>query len=372
MNRIGLWYGAMAAVAAGAALMGGCLPDDMPAYTNGGKTVVAVAQGPSGQALWTYDVQSGKVTPYSLPDKWQLQSARMLGDQVWVRGGLRHEQDPAKHWEHSCKRFDPVKNEFVAGPPALEGRDWLSGAIPASDEGKMCLFVPSAAQPANNEGKIDYDVFSFPEIKQMKWVKLDQVIPAGRFWWLTLKVKKQKDGSREIGNVDLFNAEGKKVVTITNEEGRKMKYQGGREFPAYARLSEDFAVLLLALGEQGGYNFGVFDTGTGKFLWGGSTRFVLKGNPLVKRTEVWAIEGRSDIALVRHTPGEEAGKDKQDRYVINPANPGADQLTPSPDGSHFVMVINGGKDKPSRLLFIPIKEGVAEKDVRSVELKTEK
>ena len=40
-----------------------------------------------------------------------------------------------------------------------------------------------------------------------------------------------------------------------------------------------------------------------------------------------------------------------------------------PDGTQFVVVVDA---EPPRLLFIPIKEGVTEKDVRSVELKGQK
>ena len=349
----------------GTILLAGCLPDDMPAYVNDGKTIVVKAGGPYGDVLWTYDVQSKTATAHPPPEKQELQSARMLGDQVWVQWAVNENVS-------ACKRFDPLKNEFLPGPPELDGRNWLSGAIPASYEGKKCLFIPARGS-ADAEGKIAYDVFSFPELKKQKTVSLNQVIPAGRFWWVTLKVKEGGQGWGEIEHVEHFNAEGKQVVSILRDEGRKMTYTPGK-FPGYARTSDDGSALLLAFGDQGCYNFGVFDAGSGKFLWGGATERGLRGNPLVKKTEVWSLEQTEDvkrIALVRHRPGEktEGPKGKRETIVTYPAadaDPFHDQFTPSPDGSHFVMLLTG---TPPRLLFIPIKEGVTEKDVRCVELK---
>ncbi|MBM4018282.1 MAG: hypothetical protein FJ288_08145 [Planctomycetes bacterium] len=256
-------------------------------------------------------------------------------------------------------------------PEELRRTGWLRLAIPASHEGRKCLFLPPAGRPDDPNDKIQYSVYSFPELKKQEAVSLNQVIPAGGFWWVTLRLKNLPDDKREVEQVEVFNDEGRKVVSIEHEEGRKMAYTAGR-FPGYARVAEDGRILLLAFQGSGYCTFGVFDTSSGKFLWGARTAGVtIRGNPVVRRTEVWALETQgSSLALVRYRPGGEGAgnegrRDVIMKYPVN-ANVTADQFNPSPDGSHFVQAIDG---KPSRLLFIPAREGVTDKDVVCVELR---
>jgi hypothetical protein len=378
MNRTGLLYGLVAATAVVAALFAGCLPDDLPGYTNGGKTVVAVASsGTAGQMLWTYDVASQKVAAHPLPDTGHLLSARMLGDEVWVAGAFpSNAERPAKEYsKFSCKRFDPVTNEFAATPEDLKGSDWLRDAMPASYEGKKCVFLQTNSATADPGKKLTYAVFSWPDMKKQKEIELDQVIPAGRFWWVEFKSRPVTDGKmwpREIVKLDLYDAEGKMVASIPKEESHKIGYDPGLWSREHARISDDSTVLLLASGGKSSYDFGVFEVSTGKFLWGGVAPRCLEGNPLVRRTEIWSLthgEG-GGIALVRYSPAEkpEDGRHEVIKYAIREYET-CGQYTLSPEGSHFLLTLNGDAGHASRLLFIPIKEGVTEKDVRVVELK---
>ena len=157
--------------------------------------------------------------------------------------------------------------------------------------------------------------------------------------------------------------------------------------PLYARVTDDGnAILLVHSAGKDVYAFGLFDTGTGKFLWGGKAS-PLVGVPLVRKDELWTLARathqddpargsaglRFGVALVRHRSGEAADKDGNTgravfEYPVK-ADPKDGRFCVSPDGSHFVLVLNGD---PPRLLFIPIKEGVKEKDVRVVELRAAK
>jgi hypothetical protein len=268
----------------------------------------------------------------------------MLGDQIWPKWDLINRDRHGNRiygGSSTCKRFDPVKNEFTDGPPEAEGGHWLREVIPASHDGRKCLFLPASTKP-DADGKIAYDVFTFP---------------AGGFSWVTIAEA-----------VEVFNQEGKQVLSIPRDEFRKMKDWYG--IP-YARLSEAEKTLLLACETtQGGMDFtyAIFDTTNGKFLWGGDTKNALNGNPIFNRNAIWSLQdGRTEIRLVRHSPGDKANESKQETIFkcALTVDQYADQYAPSPDGSHFVLVVNG---KPSRLLFIPIKEGVTEKDVKVVEL----
>jgi hypothetical protein len=337
----------------------GCLPNDMPAYTNNGKTVVLMTEGEKGQTLWTYDIQTGVASAHRSPGKGKLKYARMLGDQVWVE------------WEAGCERFDPAKKEFVPPPEGFGGRDWLRRVIPASHEGKKSLFLPPEDTPDDPNEKIPYTVYSFPEMKKQATTRLNQVIPAGGFWWVSLRTRGIPSDEMEAEYIEVFNDAGKRIVSIEPEEAHKLRYTPGR-FPGYARLGEDGKVLFLAFGEQGYYTFGVFDTTSGKFLWGGkSAGGAMAGNPLVRKTEVWSLELMKGLALVRHRPGDaaEARKDKHETIMEYPveAEIMAGQYTPSPDASRFLMEVPGNPS--SLLLFIPIREGVTAKDVVRVELR---
>jgi hypothetical protein len=374
MTQTGQW---LLLVACGAVYLGGCLPDEMPAYTNGGKTVVAKAEDVNGEAmLWTYDIEKKTATPHPAADGWELYAARMFGDQVWV--GWRRSQtgDP------SCKRFDPVKNEFVSGPPELEGQDWIRTAIPASYQGRKCLL---------GMGKDRDEAWSFPELKKLAIT--DSGLPAGGFWWVQSTAKWEKGRFVEVERIDLLNPEAQRVCSIPAEELGKAS--PGKSWPArYARLSTDGKTLALFFAKDtnsGIYTLGVFDSGNGKFLWGDKARYRLTGTPSLKPTELWTVEqewitqdvpatadsskpsSRPAIALVRYAPGKEPDIQTASRevvliYPVAPDHSGG-QFNPSPDGSHFVMVVNG---KPSRLLFIPLKQGITEKDVQVVELADQK
>ena len=383
MTRMSQW---LLLVVCSAVYLGGCLPDDTPAYINDGKTVIAKAEDANGEAqLWTYDVEKKTVTPHPVADYWTLDVARMFGDQVWVM--LRHGNGK----DYSCKRFDPVKNELVSGPPELEGQSWVGNAVPASYEGRKCLL---------EMGKDRNEAWSFPELKKLGIT--DGGLPAGGFWWVKSTVnvkwvqseaKLNKDRLVETERIDLFNPEAQRVCSIPGEEVGKAS--PGKSWPArFARLSTDGKTLVLFFAKDtnsGKYTLGVFDTGNGKFLWGDEARYRRTGTPLLKPTELWMVEeewikedvpatadspkksSRPEIALVRYAPGKEPDIQTASREVvlIYPVAPdySGGQFNPSPDGSHFVMVVNG---EPSRLLFIPLKQGITEKDVLVVELTDQK
>lgn len=347
--------------------LSGCLPNDMPAYVNGGKTVVAVASG----KLWTYDVATGKATPHSLPGEWLLESARAMGDQIFVM--CRRPGAAGKPDERRWQVFDATKNEFVDGADGLHAEPLRT--LPASYQGQKCIFTTVSWKPAAQE-KVPYQVFALPDMKDLGTVNLNEVLPAGGFWWVMVTVEKEGDaGKLDLGPVEVFDEAGKQVLVIASEEARKLKYtygsgdartkQGGRV--GYARINAEEKVLLLAFGYRQQMTFGVFDITNGKFLWGGEAEYPLRGNPVVKRNEIWSL-GRgkmgAQLTLVRHTAGDDPNTGKQD-VILTCAEKGV-ECNASPDGTQFV--VSGSANGKPALLFIPIKEGVTEKDVKVVEL----
>ena len=141
----------------GTVWVGGCFPDEMPAYVNGGKTIVAWADDANLQStLWTVDVESGKATPHPPPKGTEFLSARMIGDQVWARlkvasdakGDGGRSPDP----NFICKRFDLATGQFVAFPERFDGPNCLWDIVPICHEGKKCLVLQKGGD----------HVFSFP------------------------------------------------------------------------------------------------------------------------------------------------------------------------------------------------------------------
>lgn len=133
---------------------------------------------------------------------------------------------------------------------------------------------------------------------------------------------------------------------------------------SYASINEEDKVLLLAVGSRAECSFGIFDTSNGKYLWGGITKDPLTGTPIVKRDVVWSLENedRGEIfTLVRHTPGDVGNEGKREAILTYPTLGRAiGQYGPSPNGSHFVLVLNG---TPSQLLFVPVAAVVPPSDV---------
>lgn len=363
----------------------GCDPDDMPAYTPDGKTVIALAHDAKGEnVLWTCDVATGAAHAHRVPDGGTLFEARRFGDQIWLVCD-RPVQPGGKETVREIKRFDLNRKEFLAVPPELSGVQ-LVKMVPGVLEGKKCLFV---GKP--NE---EQHVYSFAELNELKDPKrpdsLNDPKPAGGFWTLGMQwpTKPNPDPNTPSGieRYDLFNPDGKRVCSITRQEtlkvGDRARFYNG--VPGCARVSQKGDVLMLALGNQGNYDFGVFDTANGALLWKGQAGACCPGTPLVRRMEVWTFDaarkplpatgpasattapkGEYQDALIRYTPGPD-GKPGLREEILQLPSDLSGPFAPSPDGSHFVMVVNGN---PSRLLFIPIRQGVTAKDVRVVELK---
>jgi hypothetical protein len=353
-------------------LASGCLPDDMPGYTDGGKTVVCM-DGRGDGTLWTYDVVGGKAVALKMPDKGTPSYARLMGDDVWVETRQIGEKDTQA--TYACRRFDAAKGEFAETPVALKKGGLLKNFVPASWEGKKCCFAYASGEMCGGgEGQVKYTVYSYPDfVKQDKEVALDGVLPAGGFWWVSVRVRAAVGKPTEIDNVDVYDPEAKKVVAISHDEGSKVRWAVSQSNQGYARMSEDRKVLLLAFPDEGdGYNFGVFDVATGKYLWGGQAKNPVKGHPLVRRDEVWLlVEADEGLLLFRYTPGEKAGVALSEKVMTAslPKGCGAGQYAPSPDGSTFVLMAQGEEGNPSQLLFIPIKKDAKAADVKAVVLK---
>lgn len=327
----------------------GCLPRGMPAFLNDGKIVIATTPG----KLWVYDVGSGAVNGYSL--LYPEMRGKLIGDQLWVHIYRGDNEKP----KSVCERFDLNKKEFVHGPKELdELGDWVEGAVETSCEGKKCLLLVE---------KTGYSIYSFPELKKVKTAE-NTPIPLKGFWSATTHYSK-KEGKDVLDGLEVFDSEGKSVAKVPPKEVRKME-------PiletVYLRVSENKEVLILAdVRQPGDALFGVFEMKTGNFLWGGVCLHLIRGNPLIRRDEGWALTHVvSGLALVHYKKSEKGNPEVYEpetviKYPIDDQSQ-IDEYNITPDGKEFVVCVHG--EKP-RLLFIPIKKEVTEKDVRVVELK---
>jgi hypothetical protein len=341
----------------------GCIPEEGPVYLSDGKTIVTRAEDETGKpVMWTYDSRSRTVKAFPPPTNWTLSASRAFGNQIWVQFELFHAGDArirrSSYSEYTCKRFDPLNGPFLDGPQELEGVGWLERAIPASYEEKTCFFL----EDKNEEHE---DVFSFPELRKANTVRLvGKARAAGNFWWL-LRTHQTNEQGISVECIDVFDPHSKKLCTIDHDE--LVKIREGFP-PRYARVSNDGKALLLVDGSDnsGVRGFGVFDTQTGKLLWGhqGSCASAW-GTPLVKSSEIWTMEhitkqkdlpttnasepssseAVSQLGLVRYSPGTplDGKKATREEIMVFPiemkgSNPRYyDQFTVSPDGSHFAM-----------------------------------
>jgi hypothetical protein len=358
--------------------LGGCFPDELPAYVDGGQTVVIIAADSNRQqTLWTYDVATGRVAPHPTPEGSQLVRARAIGGQVWVE--LRFTSDansteaPSKA-KVECRRFDAPSNEYQAEPEDLQGSDWLSVVIPITHDGKKCL--------AREEKKGTYRLYSLPDLEKGDTVELNEPKAAGRWWWIQTKERTTDSQAAGVESIDVFRPASNRACAITPEEANKAG--GVQRAPFFARVTEDGKSILLAWAAQGLYEFGIFDTQTGRFRWGGKGTSLV-GVPQVRTGELWTLarvqheeasptdaeggKARFGVALVRHKEGEEADEGGMTGRTMMEipldVDPSSAHFNVSPDGSRFLLVIDGN---PARLNFIPIREGVTKDDVQVVEL----
>ena len=383
----------------------GCVPTGMPAYSSDGKLIALSLKQSSGLELWTYDVTAKNTRFHPMPDKWEFMRAQWLGNRLCVvcsrslgepkadKAASQPAHKTAPRVEHLFAEFDLQRNRFLGAPIKLHealGLDpWKLGPFLAGfDQGRF-LYVPRQ--------KGEPSLYSVRNLKKVKKTARPGHRPVGRGW--SVRVSSDKD-NREY-EVEVFDEMGKKTCKILHRALSSAAYRGGRK-PKYARVSRDGKVLLLAFTTETifrnhpyKYTFGVFDTKTGGLLWTGSSDSMV-GTPIVKEDEFWTIEmvgrkvytgdkafdpgGRTPdppltrFAMARHFPNKKKPIsliNMRVEVITHDLGEGSvvSQFAPSPDESQFLLVVSG---KKPRLIFIPVKRKVVERDIVTVELKREK
>ena len=351
---------------------GACIPDELPAWTNQGRTIVALDK--DAAQVWTHDLKTGASGRHKPADTWKPYQAMMLGGQMWLLGADPKADDPK---ELIARRFDPSTGKFTPPPAGIHSERLVRRTFAASHKGKTCLFM------VGEEGT---QVLSLPDLKKQATLATAPRRPAGHFWWLQIAYRTDDDGDNRIDRIDVYDARTRKQCAISGAEARKADADETGNL-MYSRVSRDGKLLLLAFGGRGPETFGVFDTATGKCLWSARAEEYLVGSPVIRRNEVWTLErvaGKAPttapagdtgkrpeldhVGLIRHSPGPD-GKGKREIILHYPALPDMkiDHFSPSPDNSQFVMQVTG--QTSSRLLLIPIRKDATAKDVRVIELK---
>jgi len=386
----------------------------MPGYSPDGKTIAVVTKLKDALdgTLWLYDVQAKTAQAHRMPDGWRLNSAKWLGDKLWVvcQRDAGQKKDPKTGKPVIDKKtgkpalvtktvfaeFDPRTNALSA-KRRLAMTFWTVPFL-AGYEGKPALFSVNL-KDSTPIGKIAYDVLSLPQLKKLATVEQPSMLSVGHGWVLRAVSKAATDGmTSDLVATEVVDDKGRKIATISAAEIAPACY-GGVRSPVYARLSADKTVILMVFSTETifrrlkhKYTFGVFGVRDGKLLWaGGSDSYF--GTPVVKPREVWTlemvgrnvytgertvaalVEGRAKdpparhFALVRLTPGGKADYSSAKRQIVFVCDLGkglsAGEFTPSPDRSRFLLTVNGATPK---LLFIPIGQGTTPADVSAVPL----
>ena len=391
--------------AGGLLLMGACLPEGMPGYSPDGKTIAVVTERKDARdgTLWLYDVQAKTARAHRMPDGWSLNSAKWLGDKLWVvcQRDAGQKKDPktgkpVRVTKTVCAEFDPRKNALSA-KRRLTMTLWTVPFL-AGYEGKPALFSVNLRDDTPL-GKMAYDVLSFRQLKKLATVEQPETLPVGHGWTVRLVSKARPDGmTSDLVATEVVDGKGRKIATISAAEIAPACSRGARS-PVYARLSADKTVILMVFDtktifrrHKHKYTFGVFGVRDGKLLWAGGSDSCF-GTPVVKPREVWTLEmvGRNvdtgdrtaaallerpvedpparRFALVRLTPGGKAGHSGAKRQIVFGFDLGkgfsAGEFAPSPDRSRFLLTVNGATPK---LLFIPIGQETTPADVSAVPL----
>lgn len=345
----------------------GCLPDDLPAYVNNGRTIVVVTRedGREPNSLWTVDVATKAVKRHSPGKNHALETVKVLDGEVLACWG------PTDKEGYLVQRLDHAKGTFVDGPAQLGGKDnKVAGLTAICQEGRKLAILGSQA-------------FSLPGFARVSAPRPKVVGPrhVGNGWWVEY-------GGGE--GCKVHDPNGKLTATISQNELDKTECDASEH--NYLRIGESGKAMLLASGS----GFAVFDTESGAMIWTGAVKSE-RGNPLVSRKEVWAI-GRlwkqtppagnaqpattkpargaaqpparlEAVTLMRYTPPAQVDGQVKAEVVLQYPADGESRIgdyAPAPDGSHFLVVLDG---KQPKLLFVPIRRDVTAKDVGVVELK---
>ena len=400
--------------AVGLLLLGACLPEGMPGYSPDGKTIAVVTKRNDARSgtLWLYDVQAKTAREHWMPDGWRLNSAKWLGDKLWVvcerDAGQKKDAKtgkpvidkktgkPVRVTRTVFAEFDPRTNALSA-KRRLAMTFWTVPFL-AGYEGKPALFSVNLREDAA-AGKMAYDVLSFGQLKKLATVEQPPTLPVGHGWTLRAVSKAAEDGmTRNLVATEVVDGKGRKITTISAAEIAPACFRSVRS-PVYARLSADKTVILMVFDTKTifrrnarKYTFGVFGIRDGKLLWSGGSDSCL-GTPVVKPREVWTLEmvGRDvdtgdktaaallerqvedsparRFALVRLTPGGKPDHAHAKRQIIFGFDLGkgfsAGEFAPSPDRSRFLLTVNGPTPK---LLFIPIGQDTTPADMSTVPL----
>ena len=387
-----LWMCMRVVAGLGLVLLSACFPTEMPGYSPDGKLVALAGTDPAfnKSIVYLYNVETKQVQRLHMPGLWAVENVCWLGDRLWVTCEHRKSEE---EFEFLATQYDPVKRSFVDGALKLEGESLEDvGAFVIAHEGKQVLLV---MRPEEG-GEHVYDIYSLPELKKTGRLTGPEVIPAGWGWSVRVHSKKKDHLTRDVVGIEVFDGSGRKAFEVPLSDMPAAAHSNPR-FPRMARVSADGSVIGIAFGAEEirrpthRYSFGVWDTKTGKNLWT-DVSDSMEGLPLLKRDEAWSIEfvGRQ----VRHVsplrghvqedndPPYETAMDRfslvyylakplrqrERRMVLTYSLPEGCEVrgfAPSPDGTHMLLAADG----PSpRLLFIPLKEDVTEKDVRVVQL----
>jgi len=407
-------------------MLPGCLPDDMPSYTPDGKQIVLVANTPAAEtkALWVCDLERRTTVPHFAPDRWQVESARWFGDQLWILcsrdEGVRKDKDtgkdvmdektgkPARDIKMMWSRFDIKTNRFMDGSPRITSESWVSPFV-AGREGKPVLFVPTMPDKPPAHGKSQFNIYALPELKKPTTVKTNDTLPAGKVWSISFTetdpykgVDKFEGLTTNLAEVDVFDDKGRKTCAIPAATIAPICHGGKARFPAYALVSNDASVMVMAFDTETifrrhprKYTFGVFETKTGKLLWSGASDS-LRGTPLVTKDSIWTLEYKDrkvytgertpaamfegpqreapadGFVLVRHLPGKKPTEfGAREEILVQSLGEGykITQFAPDAKGNNFLVAVDGNQPK---LLAVPIRSSIKASDIISLCLRDPK
>jgi len=410
MSRATLGFAIMALLAAG------CEPRDVPCFSPDGKEVALLLTekggapakaGEEARAVGVVPVGGGARRDFPVPAGWTADGL------IWTGGRLLVEVK--RPLEEPRKGGPTVEAKYVTLDP-VSGRSGETKISPHISflpfagrfKGKSCVYAPDMDTKSTKVFSMDdlAELGAFPFeaqgagdgwfIRVARGNVTRPIIEGEHTGWIldSLPEEGRTVTREEMTSVEVFSLDGKKTCTIPREEIAKACYRSARQ-PLCARISADGRTFLLGFGTETNfrrhpceYTFGVFDAGTGKFLWQGALNG-LQGLPVIKADAVYILEAKSrkrytgERTVAAFTEPVDSTSEPTDEAVLArhtakgrtvvcelPLKEGdlAARYSCSPDRKSFVLLVEG---KNPRLLLVPVKEKIAVDEVRAILLKPE-
>jgi len=396
------------AVAVGALVLG-CEPTDVPRLSADGKSIAVLLKDAEQEPLGIVilSVEDGSAQPVTPPEGWTPFGLIWIEGRLLVQASRKTEAPKGRATSVPGGRKEAVEQVVFVCDPSRDA--WTRTTVPchmslaplvSSFKGRPCILAPDMSakrtrafslenlkEVGSVEGELDHAGGGWA-VREVWGSRTRPLIEGEHTGWIAESIPEDKRTvtREELLRVEVLNGDGRVVGTVPRAEVAKACHRGPRKHKC-ARISPDRSKLLLGFGTDTAfrrhsheYTFGVFDSTTGRHLWGGSSNN-LHGVPYLADDAAYAIEAKErkvytgdrtaaalfegpaptsqptrHVVLARHT--------KEGRTVVIDVDLGEGNAAKlhsfSEDGKRVTLQVEGRRP---RIVLIPVAEKVRQEDL---------